>query len=142
MHMDQQAIAVLFGNVAGSEDVAIHTCDRHLLGVNAELLAHARQRLDDLVSARFDQHLPCGGILGMIVPERWKRCSDQGLLLQANVGSRYRDFLGWDLASGGFEREGRSRHGEADGQNCEMQSEACFHWSPPPDLSGNSPDEP
>ncbi len=73
MDVNQQAIAILFGNVVGSEHIAIHARDRHLLGLHAELLAQARQRLDDLVSARLDQRLPCGGVLGVIVPERWKR---------------------------------------------------------------------
>jgi hypothetical protein len=132
MHMNKQAVAVRFGNVVGSEHVAIHARDRHLFGLHAELFPQARQRFDNLVSARLDQRLPGGRILGMIIPKRWKRCSDDGLVLRTDVGRRHCDFLGRDLASAGFESESCSREGNAERQNCQMHFEA-YHWSPPPD---------
>jgi len=41
MHMNQHAIAVLFGNAVGRKDVAIDAGDRHLLGLDAEFFAQA-----------------------------------------------------------------------------------------------------
>src|SRR5450755_3006857 len=132
VHVNQQAIAILFGNIVGSEHIAIHARDRHLLRLHAELLTQARERLDDLVSTRLDQRLPCGGVLGMIIPERWKRCSNEGLVLRTDVRRRHCDFLGRDLASAGFESESRGRDGKAKPNNYEIQFEAYSHWSPPP----------